>query len=112
MDVNEWMSYECSDEGTCTQNIRNSSTRSHPSEEENRTRNRSKNCKCKQVSIDHLRNRLNFYLNKSRQKFHHSLKEHHKISNIPKSLRNVVKCGKYSLAKFAIFCHFVLQTGN
>jgi hypothetical protein len=26
----------------------------------------------------------NFDLNKSRQKFHHSMKEHHKISNIPK----------------------------
>jgi hypothetical protein len=26
----------------------------------------------------------NFDLNKSGQKFHHSLKEHHKISNIPK----------------------------
>ena len=25
----------------------------------------------------------NFELNKSGQKFHHSLKEHHKISNIP-----------------------------
>jgi hypothetical protein len=37
MDVNEWMSYECSDEGTNTQNIHNSSTRLHPSEEENRT---------------------------------------------------------------------------
>ena len=38
------------------------------------------------VLIDNLRNtnRLNFDLNKSRQKFHHSLKEHHKISNIPK----------------------------
>ena len=36
------------------------------------------------IQIDHLRNRLNFDLNKSRQKFHHSLKEHHKISNIPK----------------------------
>jgi hypothetical protein len=46
MDVNEWMSYECSDEGKCTHNIRNSSTRSHPSEGENRTSNRSKNCKC------------------------------------------------------------------
>jgi hypothetical protein len=34
--------------------------------------------------IDHLHNRLNFDLNKSRQKFQHSLKEHHKISNIPK----------------------------
>jgi hypothetical protein len=38
MDVNEWMSYECSDEGACTQSIPNSSTRSHTSEEENRTK--------------------------------------------------------------------------
>ena len=30
-----------------------------------------------------LYNEQNFDLNKSRQKFHHSLKEHHKISNIP-----------------------------
>ena len=29
-----------------TQNIRNSCTRSHLSEEENRTRNRSRDCKC------------------------------------------------------------------
>jgi hypothetical protein len=43
MDVNEWMSYECSDEGPYTQNIHNSSTRSHPSEEENRSGNRSGN---------------------------------------------------------------------
>ena len=42
MDVNEWMSYKFSDEGTCTQNTHNSSTRSHPSEEEHRARNRSK----------------------------------------------------------------------
>jgi hypothetical protein len=47
MDVNEWVSYECSDEGTYAKNIYNSSTRSHPPEGENRTRNRSKNCKCK-----------------------------------------------------------------
>ena len=47
MDVNEWMSYECSDEGTYIHNIHNSSTRSHASEDENRTRYRSKNCKCK-----------------------------------------------------------------
>jgi hypothetical protein len=33
--------------------------------------------------MDHLHYRLNFDLNKSRQ-IHHSLKEHHKISNIPK----------------------------
>jgi hypothetical protein len=30
-----------------------------------------------------LPNNQNFDLNKSRQKFHHSLKEHHKISNSP-----------------------------
>ena len=29
-------------------------------------------------------NKTNFDLDKSRQKFHHSLKEYHKISNIPK----------------------------
>jgi hypothetical protein len=34
--------------------------------------------------MDHLHYRLNFDQDKSRQKFHHSLKEHHKISNIPK----------------------------
>ena len=45
MDVNEWMSYEPSDEGSHTQNIHQSSTRSHASEEENH----SENCKCKQV---------------------------------------------------------------
>jgi hypothetical protein len=39
MDVKEWISYKCSDEETCTQNIHNSSTRSHPLEEENRARN-------------------------------------------------------------------------
>jgi ribonuclease PH len=49
MDVNEWISYECSDEGTCTRNIRYSSTRSHAAKGENRTRNRSENCKCKQA---------------------------------------------------------------
>ena len=49
MDVNEWISDEYSDEGTCTPNIRNSSTHSHASEGENRTRNRSKNCKCKRA---------------------------------------------------------------
>jgi hypothetical protein len=32
---------------------------------------------------DHSPINPNFELNKSRQKFHHSLKEHHKISNIP-----------------------------
>jgi hypothetical protein len=34
--------------------------------------------------MDLLPNEQNFDLDKSRQKFHHGLKEHHKISNIPK----------------------------
>ena len=46
MDVNEWISYECSDEGTCTPNICTSSTRSHASEGEYCSRNHSKKCKC------------------------------------------------------------------
>ena len=36
------------------------------------------------IAMDHSPINQNFELNKSRQKFHHSLKEHHKISNIPK----------------------------
>jgi hypothetical protein len=35
-------------------------------------------------TMDHSPINQNFELNKSRQKFHHSLKEHHKISNITK----------------------------
>jgi hypothetical protein len=34
--------------------------------------------------MDLFPNEQNFDLDKSRQKFHHSLKEHHKISNISK----------------------------
>jgi hypothetical protein len=34
--------------------------------------------------MDHSPINQNFDLNKSRQKIHHSLKEHHKISNSPK----------------------------
>jgi hypothetical protein len=34
--------------------------------------------------MDLLPNEQNLDLDNSRQKFHHSLKEHHKISNIPK----------------------------
>jgi hypothetical protein len=45
MCVNRRTNNECSHEGTNTQNIHNSSTRSHPSEEGSRARNRSKNCK-------------------------------------------------------------------
>jgi hypothetical protein len=36
------------------------------------------------LSIDLSPNEWNFDLDKPGQKFHHSLKEHHKISNIPK----------------------------
>jgi hypothetical protein len=46
--------------------------------------------------MDLFPNEQNFDLDKSRQKFHHSLKEHHKISNIPK-----FRCE--SPAKFAVF---------
>jgi hypothetical protein len=37
-----------------------------------------------EMEMDHSPINQNFELNKSRQKFHYSLKEHHKISNIPK----------------------------
>ena len=49
MDVNEQMSDECSNEGTLSQTIHNSFTRSHPSEEENPTTNRSKDWECKRA---------------------------------------------------------------
>jgi hypothetical protein len=51
-----------------------------------------KNRKCMAKSMDLFPNEQNFDLDKSRQKFHHSLKEHHKISNIPISF--VAKCCK------------------
>jgi hypothetical protein len=35
-------------------------------------------------SVDLFPNEQNFDLDKSRQRFYHSLKEHHNISNIPK----------------------------
>jgi hypothetical protein len=41
------------------------------------------NIKQKNV-MDLFPNEQNFDLDESRQKFHHSLKGHHKISNIPK----------------------------
>jgi hypothetical protein len=36
------------------------------------------------IGISIIPNEQNFDIDKLRQKFHHSLKEHHKISNIPK----------------------------
>jgi hypothetical protein len=40
--------------------------------------------KVKTLTMDHSPINQNFDLNKSKQNFHHSMKEHHKISNIPK----------------------------
>jgi hypothetical protein len=45
--------------------------------------------------MDHLHYRLNFDLNKSRQ---HSLKEHHKISNIPK-FRKAILSAFYNISQ-------------
>jgi hypothetical protein len=57
--------------------------------------------------------RLNFDLNMSRQKFHHSLKEHHKISNITKfRCEMFYNADKIALRSLPFFSHFVLQTGN
>jgi hypothetical protein len=39
---------------------------------------------CDRGAMDLFPNKQNFDLDKSRQNFSHSLKEHHKISNIPK----------------------------
>jgi hypothetical protein len=47
--------------------------------------------------MDHSPINQNVELNKSRQKFHHSLKEHNQISNIPK------------LVIFAIFSQCIIQ---
>ena len=67
------------------------------------------------ASIDHLRNRLNFDLNKSRQKFHHSLKEHHKISNTPAKFRCEMLLNadnSIALRSLPFFSHFALRGGN
>jgi hypothetical protein len=47
------------------------------------------------------------------QKFHHSLKEHHKISNIPKFRCEMLKnADNIALRSLPFFSHFVLQMGN
>jgi hypothetical protein len=51
-----------------------------------RTGSKCEDLKSSPVRMDHSPINQYFELNKSRQKFHHSLKEHHKISNIPKFL--------------------------
>jgi hypothetical protein len=52
----------------------------------------------------------NFDLDKSGQKFHHCLKEHHKISNIPKFRCEMLKnADNIALRSLPFFSHFVLQ---
>jgi hypothetical protein len=47
------------------------------------------------------------------QKFHHSLKEHHKISNIPKFRCEMLQnADNIALRSLPFFSHFALQTGN
>ena len=63
--------------------------------------------------MDLLPNEQNFDLENSRQAFHHSLKEHHKISNIPKFRCEMLKnADNIALRSLPFFSHFVLRTGN
>jgi hypothetical protein len=63
--------------------------------------------------MDLFPNEQNFDLDKSRQKFHHSLKEHHKISNIPKFRCEMLQnADNIALLSLPFFSHFVLRTGN
>jgi hypothetical protein len=58
-------------------------------------------------------NEQNFDLDKSRQKFHYSLKEHHKISTIPKFRCEMLQnADDIALRSLPFFSHFVLRTGN
>ena len=51
-DVKEWISNECSEYRFLPLNIRVWFTHSHPSKGENRTRNRSKSCKCERAFMN------------------------------------------------------------
>jgi hypothetical protein len=63
--------------------------------------------------MDLFPNEQNFDLDKPRQTFHHSLKEHHKISNIPKFRCESCKMRIiYSPAKFAVFHSFCITHGK
>jgi hypothetical protein len=65
-------------------------------------------------AMDLLPNEQNIDLDKSRQKFHHSLKEHHKIINIPKFRCEMPNADNIALRLRSLlyFSHFVLRTGN
>ncbi len=56
IDVNEWINDECAECMLRHLNICDWFTRSHPSNGENRTRNRSECSKCNQSFCDHSRN--------------------------------------------------------
>jgi hypothetical protein len=63
--------------------------------------------------MDLFPNEQNFDPNKSRQTFHHSLKEHYKISNIPKFRCEMLKSAdNTALRSLPFFSHFVLRAGN
>jgi hypothetical protein len=61
--------------------------------------------------MDLFPNDQNFDLDKSRQTFHHSLKEHHKISNIPMFRCEMLEnADNTALQSLPFFSHFVLRT--
>jgi hypothetical protein len=63
--------------------------------------------------MDIFPNEQNFDLDKSRHKCHHSLKEHHKIINIPKFRCEMLSnADNIALRSLPFFSHFVLQMGN
>jgi hypothetical protein len=60
--------------------------------------------------MDLFPNEQNFDLYKSRQTFHHSLKEHHKIRLIPKFRCEMLKnADNIALQSLPFFSHFVLR---
>ena len=61
------------------------------------------------VLMDHSPINQNFELNKSRQKFHHSLKEHHKISNIPKFRLQHFATKLWNITNFVMLFQAVLK---
>ena len=63
--------------------------------------------------MDLFPNEQNFDLDKSRQNFHHSLKEHHKISNILKFRCEMLSnADNIALAKLAVFQSFCITHGK
>jgi hypothetical protein len=63
--------------------------------------------------LDLFPNEQNFDLDKSRQPFDYSLKEHYKISNIPKFRCEMLKnADNIALRNLPFFSHFVLRTEN